>query len=151
VKVRCCTKKASWGNHTQEEHVCCQAKCSLIAHLLDQTQTLCDRVWVFFEMYAYAQEHVQLVLGAEWVEQSCRCLLLGMTAATQSKTAQSTQACFLVWMVCSCEIHLVTIAHAHSQASSALGRHLRYLSQVAQHLDFCRVLSCCQCLLQGHT
>ncbi len=81
-------------SHSEEELVCCQAKYNLITHLFDQPQTLCDRAWVFDGKYAYAQEHAQLVLEAEWVEQSCRSLLLGMTAATQGKTAQSTQAWF---------------------------------------------------------
>ncbi len=49
------------------------------------------------------------------------------------------------------KIQSSTIVQAHSQAPCGLGRHLRYLSQVTQHLNFCRVLSCCQCLLQGHT
>ena len=63
----------------------------------------------------------------------------------------STEHASMLSLVCSREIQLVTIAQAHSQAPSGVGRHLRYLSQVAQQLNFCRVLSCCQCLLQGHT
>ena len=84
-------KEAKLGNHTQ---VCCHAQYSLIAHLFDQPRPLCDRAWVLIVMYAHAHEQAQLVLEAAWVEQSFRSLLLGMTTASQGKTAQSTQAWF---------------------------------------------------------
>jgi len=124
--------RTGWGNCTQQEPVCCQAKCSLL------------RIWLT-RLEACVTAGGLLLRGMH-----CKSLALGMTAVAQGKVANSSQAWFPGMQL----EHGDSVGghvQAHSQASSGLRRYLRYLSQVTQHLNFCRVLSCCQCLLQGHT